>query len=91
MTNLTKEKIHSDYLAERTLTVVGFEFMDIVEDYSQEHWEILKGELIAKGNDFLCKSERYAYFGIHTSNSAHDFIFSAWRDMVKELDCVDPE
>lgn len=89
MTAQIQEKIYQDFLLGSSITVYAFDFKDIVDSYSQEHWNTLKEELISKGNDFICESDNYAYFGIDSGNTPHEYIHLSWQDVIKNLNCVD--
>ena len=89
MTTQAEEKIFVDYLEVDTSAVVALDYKDIIKTYSEEHWNTLKEELIAKGNDFLFLKDDCAYFEIKTGDTPHDIIKLDWNEMVKSLDCVD--
>jgi len=89
MTTQIEEKIFVDYLGTCTFTVVCLDCKDIINTYSEEHWNMLKEELIAKKNDFLFIKEEFAYFGIETGDTPHQLIQMHWDEIVKSLDCVD--
>ena len=69
----TELKVDYDALAASSHTVIAFDYKDIIEDYSEDHWQVLKQELIAKGNDFICEQDRFAFFGIEAGNTPHDY------------------
>ena len=89
MTAHSDLKIHSDALAASSHTVIALDYKEIIEDYSEQHWITLKQELIAKGNDFICEQERFAFFGIDAGNTPHDYIHLSWDDVIDSLDCVE--
>jgi hypothetical protein len=89
MTTQIQEKIYCDYLLGSSITVYTIDYKDIVDSYSQNHWDTLKEELISKGNDFISEDDQYAYFGINTGRAPHEYINLAWDAMIANLECVD--
>jgi len=97
MTSSTLTKIHPDCVASAYHCVVSIEKDWLLNDtgYTEEHWEELKKQLIAKGNDFLFEGNIFgshkAFFGIDGADSSYDGICYCWDAILEEIDLVEDD
>ena len=95
MTSSILEKIHPDCVAADYWNVVSVCKDELLNDtgYTEEHWEELKEQIVAKGNDFLFEGTisgtHKAFFGIDGSNGAFESIAFYWHEIVERLDLVE--
>ena len=78
MTKETEHKIHIDYMMGSSHNVYVNDRMDIINEYSQEHWTTLIKALTANCNQLLAKSGDYSFVEFDAGQVAHEHISLSW-------------